>query len=372
MASAPAALPYQRVLLQGIDISANVRFVDVEDHDRLIDRAVVELDDPAGLASNTPREGNTLLVELGWSNVFATVFEGAITRVEIREDGCEPARVRFTALDFASRIQKRAFEATDDVGSLSSIVRTIVTRAPDAGVTVAQIEPAADPSYGATTPLRQTQDDWAFITEQSRRAGCIAFVEYNDARSQFYFVPLARLVTSEPVGTLSNIGTTNRILSLHLDRDAATADPRRGTATIDAATGATHVTAPPAAPAEPSQSPSARVLDAADRAGAPIDNAIAVAAQAIETPATLRPAGLAAGLSAGDAAQDPTRTLGWRARGSCVGMVNIRAKTRITLAGVASWAETDWYVRRARHRVATPGANEDMLASYVTEFELTR
>lgn len=360
------------MLLQGIDISANVRFVEVEDHDRLIDRAVVELDDPAGLASNTSREGHTLLVELGWTGAFATVFEGEITRVEIREDGCEPSRVRFTALDFASRIQKRRFEATDHVGSLSSIVRAIMTRLPDVGVTVAQIEPTADPSYVATAPLRQTQDDWAFITEQGRRAGCLAFVEYNNAQSKFYFVPLARLMTGEPVGILSNIGTTNRILSLHLDRDAATADPRRGTATIDAATGETHVTAPPAAPAEPSQAPSARVIDAADRAGAPIDAAIAVTAQAIETPATLRPAGLAAGLSVGDVAQDPTRALGWRARGRCVGLVDMRAKTRITLAGVASWAETDWYVRRAKHVVATPGANEDMLASYVTEFELTR
>ncbi|MES3153133.1 hypothetical protein [Sphingomonas faeni] len=370
--SDPPSLPYQRVLLQGIDISANVRFVEVEDHDRLIDQAVVEVDDPAGLASNAPREGNTLLVELGWSDAHATVFEGEVTRVQIREEGCEPVRVRLTALDFASRIQKRAFDPTDHIGTLSSIVRTIVTRVPDAGVTVAQIEPAADPSYVETVPLRQTQDDWAFITEQSRPAGCIAFVEYNALQSQFYFVPLAGLMASEPVGTLSNIGTTGRILSLDLDRHAASADPRRGTATIDAATGETRVTAPPAAAADPSQHPSTRAIDTADRAGAPIDDAIAVAAQATETPATQRPAGLAAGLSGDDAAQDPTRALGWRARGRCVGAVMLRAKTRITLTGIASWAEADWYVRRAKHVVATPGADQNMLASYVTEFELTK
>ncbi|OYY91547.1 MAG: hypothetical protein B7Y45_03040 [Sphingomonas sp. 28-66-16] len=368
----PPPLPYQRVLLQGIDISANVRFVEVEDHDRLIDRAVVEVDDPAGLAREAPREGNTLVVELGWADTHAALFEGEITRVQTREAGCEVPRVRLTALDFASRIQKRPFEATNHTGTLSAIVRAIVTRTANVGVTVAQVEPAVDPNYTETAPLRQTQDDWAFITEQSRRAGCISFVEYNAERSQFYFVPLTGIMAAAPAGQLSNVGTSGRILSINLERSAGTADTRRSAASIDPATGDVRVSAAPPPPVETPSVPSARAIDTADRAGAPIDDAIAVAGEATETPATLRPTGLAVGARDGDAPQDPTLALGWRARGRCVGTVMLRAKSRIELTGVASWAETQWYVKRAKHVVVTPRPAEDMLASYVTEFELTR
>lgn len=368
----PPPLPYQKVLLQGIDISANVRFVEVEDHDRLIDRAVVEVDDPGGLARETPREGHTLVVEMGWADTHAAIFEGEITRVQTREAGCQVPRVRLTALDFASRIQKRAFEPTNHSGTLSSIVRALVTRTPNSGVTVAQVEPPADTNYAETTPLRQTQDDWAFITEQARRQGCISFVEYNAARSQFYFIPLARIMASEAVGRLSNIGTSGRILSIDLERAAASADPRRASATLDGATGEVRSATAPPAPVETPAAPSARAIDVADRAGAPIDSAIAVTSEATETPASLRPTGLIPGMREGDAAQDPTRAMGWRARGRCVGTVQLRAKSKIELTGIAGWAETDWYVKRAKHVLVTPGAHDDLLPSYVTEFELTR
>ncbi|PTS90716.1 hypothetical protein DBR17_00910 [Sphingomonas sp. HMWF008] len=368
----PPPMPYHKVLMQGIDISANVRFVEVEDHDRLIDRAVVEFDDPAGLARETSREGQTMVVELGWADVHAAIFEGEITRVQTREAGCEQPRIRLTALDFASRIQKRPFEPTNHNGSLSSIVRAVVTRLPNTGVAVAQIEPPTDATYAVTAPLRQTQDDWAFITEQARRQGCISFVEYNAGASKFYFVPLARIMEGEAVGQLSNIGTSGRILSIDLERAAATADPRRSSAVLDAATGAIRATAPPPATIDPPTVVSARAIDIADRTGAPIDSAVAVAAEATETPATLRPAALVPAMREGDAAQDPTRAMGWRARGRCVGTVNLRAKSKIELTGVASWAETNWYVKRARHVIVTPRPEEEMIASYVTEFELTR
>jgi hypothetical protein len=368
----PPPTPYQRVLLQGIDISANVRRVEVEDHDRLIDRAIVELDDPAGLAREAPREGNTLVVEVGWADTHAAIFEGEVTRVQTREAGCEVARARLTALDFACRIQKRPFVPTNHTGTLSSIMATLVARAPDSGITIGQILPQADPQYSATAPLRQTQNDWEFITEQARRSGCIAFVEFNADKSKFYFVPLDRILQGQPAGTLSNIGTSGRIVSISLNREAGTADARRTSASIDRTTGAIVTQpAPPAAP-EPAQQPSARALDAADRAGAPIDSAMLVAAQATDAPASQRPERFAVAARPGDAPQDPTRAYGWSAKGSCVGAVMLRAKSQIELTGVASWAETKWYVRRAKHIVVTPRPAEQMIAGYTTEFELSR
>ena len=49
-----ASSAYKRVYLQGIDISASVRSVEVEDNDRLIDRAVVVMNDSSGAGADSP------------------------------------------------------------------------------------------------------------------------------------------------------------------------------------------------------------------------------------------------------------------------------------------------------------------------------
>lgn len=367
--------PYKRVHLQGIDISANVRSAEVEDNDRLIDKAVVVLNDPSASGSEAPREGNTLLVDLGWGENHGVLFEGEVTQIANAAAGCNPKQLTITALDLSYRLRKRPFRATNHVGALSAIVRRIVTAEPTTGIEVGQIEPATDPEFTEAAPLRQTtQNDWDFIVLLARRYACRAFVEYNAGVSKFYFIPIARLVEGEPMGTLAATGMAGRITRFSYERTASAAAPRSGTSTVDPITGDTVTVAPPAAPAEPAHAPSATT---AESGGAALDSALAVASEATETPASQRPETFRPGTpssparAASDTAQDPTMALGFTARGACVGTVMLRAKGSVEVTGISGWGVGRWYVRKVKHAVRTVSGG-GMAPGYTSEFELTR
>lgn len=367
--------PYKRVHLQGIDISANVRSAEVEDNDRLIDKAVVVLNDPNGSGSEAPREGNTLLVDLGWGENHAVMFEGEVTQIANAAAGCNPKQLTITALDLSYRIRKRPFRATHHVGSLSSILRTIVTREPTTGIAVGQIEPSPDPEFTEAAPLRQTtQNDWDFIVLLARRYNCRAFVEYNGGASKFYFIPIARLTEGEAMGTLAATGMAGRITRFSYERTASSASPRRTTSAVDPLTGDTVTTTAPPPPTEPTHAPSETVAEAG---GAPLDSALSVAAEATETPQSQRPETFTPGTpssaarATSDTAQDPTMALGFTARGACVGTVMLRAKGAVDVTGISGWGAGRWYVRKVKHTVRTASGG-GMSPGYTSEFELTR
>ena len=366
---------YKRVYLQGIDITANVRSAEVEDNDRLIDRAVVVMNDPSGSGGEAAREGNTLTVDMGWADNHAVLFEGEVTQVSNTAQGCDPKQVSLTALDLSYRIRKRPFQATNHVGTLSAILRRIVSREPTTGIAVGQIEPATNPEFTEAAPLRQTtQNDWDFIVALARRYACRAFVEYNGGASKFYFIPQARLLQGDAMGTLSQTGMAGRLTRFSYERMAAQADARLATATVDPLSGDVVTQAAPPAPTEPPHAPSSAATDAG---GSQLTDALSVAGQATETPQTQRPEGFRAGTpsdparAATDAAQDPTAALGWIARGACVGAVMLRAKGQVEVNGVSGWAIGKWYVRKAKHVVRTTSGG-GMAPGYTTEFELTR
>jgi hypothetical protein len=367
--------PFKLVRLQGINISANVRSIEVEDHDRLIDKAVVVLNDPRGTASEAPREGNTLLVDMGWGDNHAVLFEGEVTQIANQEAGCDPKTVTITALDFSYRVRKRPFSATNHVGALSAILRNIVTRDAATGVAVGQIEPDPDPTFTEDAPLRQsTQNDWDFIVEVARRYNCRAFVEYNGGASKFYFIPIARLLTGDPLGTLASGGMAGRILRFSYDRTASRAAARTSSSTVDPATGDVATTTVPAPPTEPPHTPG---TVAADRGGDTLDAALSVAGEATSLPQSHRPEGLRTGLpsdparAASEAAQDPSNVLGFTARGACVGTVFLRAKGSVEVAGISDWGLGRWYVRKVKHLLRTTYSG-GMRPGYTGEFELTR
>lgn len=367
--------PFKQVFLQGIDISANVRSVEIEDHDRLIDKAVVVLNDPKGSASEAPREGNTLVVDLGWGSSHAVMFEGEVTQIANQDAGCDPKTVTLTALDLSYRLRKRPFSATNHLGKLSAVLQRIVTRDPATGVQVGQIEPDPDPEFKDDAPLRQsTQNDWDFIVELARRYNCRAFVEYNAGASKFYFIPVQRLLEGEVLGTLSSGGMAGRILRFGYDRAAPRAAERSSAATPDPKTGQVATTPAPLPPTEPAHAPGPV---AADVGGDSLDSALTVASEAKDLPQSQRPQRQRAGLpsdparAAAEATQDPTRALGFTARGSCVGTVMLRAKGSVEVAGISGWGLGRWYVRKVKHVLRT-GYAGGMRPGYSSEFELTR
>ena len=50
--------------------------------------------------------------------------------------------------------------------------------------------------------------------------------------------------------------------------------------------------------------------------------------------------------------------------GLAVGTIKLRAKGKVEIAGVANWAEGDWYVRQVTHIIADQ--------NYLTRFVVTR
>ena len=74
-------VPFISVKIEGVETFSNVELVDVEDSDRLIDKATVVFDDSNGIAAATMLEQRNIVIELGWSKEHARLFEGIVWRV---------------------------------------------------------------------------------------------------------------------------------------------------------------------------------------------------------------------------------------------------------------------------------------------------
>lgn len=374
MASDPEdALVYLVVSVQGIDLAAQAVYMEVEDHDLLIDRASVVLDDPHGAIGDIPREGQTLKIEVGWVTEHAVIFEGDIVRAITEAYGANARQVTLVALDFSYRLMQGSPKTRDHTGSLSSILQTIVG---EYALPVGQIQLEPDPSFTPELPLRQTnRKDWAFIQDIAKRYRARAFVEYNEGASKFYAVSETTIVQGEQIGSLSYAEGPGQLIEFHYQRLAASASAQGTAITLDPNTGDV-VTAPaPTPPApEPPPAPDSARQDILDTLGGGLADdyvkALDQAGKATRTPDQQRPQAILAGLPSDPtmpgnlALTDPTRALGLHGNGLAVGSVALRAKGKIGIAGVANWAEGDWYVRQVNHIVSEQ--------TYWTRFIVTR
>lgn len=350
--------PYILIRLEGIDISSDILSVDVEDHDRLTDKATFVMDDPTETTGEVPREGQTVTVDIGWSTEHAVLFEGVIYNVQVRAQGNARQRIIITAFDLSYRLKRRPSHPVDHTGTLSNILSTMITSDSSIGITVGQIEPESDPQFTEQLPLRQTiQTDWDFIQELGCRYGCRAFVEYNNDASQFYFIPLARLLQGSVMGELSYQGSTGQLIEIRYERLASSAAPVVSAVTNDPGSGASVAGTTTSVAQELSSVPSAGTRARTPSGSSRLDNALQVTAQATDLPENQRPQVIAAGLPSDPTLaettvfQDPTNVLGLRAVGECVGTIMLRAKGKVSINGVASWAVGDWYVRQVNHMV---------------------
>jgi phage protein D len=361
------------VSVQGIDLGAQVSYVDVEDHDRLIDRATVVLDDPFGAVGDIPREGQALQVELGWVSEYAVLFDGDITRVVTEARGSLERRVTLVALDISYRLMQGAPKTRDHTGSLSSIMKAIVA---EYSLPVGQVQLDPDPSFTDDLPLRQTnQKDWAFIQDLAHRYRARAFVEYNDGQSQFYAISEPQLVQGDSQGSLTYQEGPGQLLEFRYERIAASAMPQSSGVTIDPSTGNV-VTAPPPPPVTPEAPPApdparSQLLDSVGSGPSnDYSQAFEQVATAQRTPDQQRPQNVYAGLPSDPAIpdrvarMDPTSVLGLHGEGLAVGTVMLRAKGKIGIQGIANWAEGDWYVRQVNHIMAEN--------TYYTRFVVSR
>ena len=193
------ATPTARVSWQGRSLTDAVLDVEVEDHDRLSDRAVIELSDPGGMIASIVLPGHSIAVELGSGAATTTVFTGIV-----RGSTCH------TSAEYGDRISIEAFDRTwllhqerrteDHVGSINSIVTAIAQRH---ALVIGQIEPDDEVQYPETNPYRQhDRTDLEAIQDLAERHRARTFVERNDGADRFYFIGTRRLLQAEPLATL--------------------------------------------------------------------------------------------------------------------------------------------------------------------------
>lgn len=370
--------PYMLVRLEGIDITSDVKSVNVEDHDRITDKATIVMDDPTETTGEVPREGQIILADMGWDSEHAVLFEGVIYNVQVKARGSARQSITIIAFDLSYRLKCLPAQPVDHTGTLSNILTGLVTGDSSTGISIGQVELETEPEFTQDAPLRQThQTNWDFILELARRYGCRAFVEYNTGSSKFYFIPISRLLQGDAMGTLSYQGSTGQLIEIRYERLASSASPAMSAVTSDPGTGDA-VTTPEATPAqEPSAVPTASTQARGPGGGQRLDSALQVTAQATDTPEDQRPQAIAAGLPSDPELarnavfQDPTSVLGLRALGECVGTVMLRAKGKVEINGVASWATGEWYVCQVNHLISRRHTGTGR-PGYRTKFIVTR
>ncbi len=377
-AGADPNAPYARVVIEGIDITANVRLVEVEDNDQLIDKATIELDAPAQKAAEPFQEMQSVVIELGRVSEHAVLFEGIITRVKAELADGMP-RVSLRAYDLSYKMMLAPPRSKNHVGKLSAIIAGLCAQSAY-GFVVGKIELSAsdDEVFTADKPLRQTNmRDWEFVQLLASRYGCRAFVEYN-SKSEFFFLPADRLLDGVPTISLSYDGGHGPLRSFTAERVAGMASPKR-TAVVSNEAGEPQRVIRSSPSGMPATLPD--VTGAAGRLLAPDDLAPDAAAMtklqaAPQRPSELHPQQQLTGLpSSKELAnklirEDPTRSKGYVARAEAVGTINLRAKNQVRIACVPGWATADWYICQATH-VYSSGA-KDYSSGYFTRLVLTR
>lgn len=357
MAGEKSQQPFVEVKLEDTPISARVRTIEIEDNDRLIDKATLVLDDAPGAATSTIREGQRVLVDLGWGDEHAVLFEGLVTRSSTAD---QPGGVRQTtvvAYDLSyplnrSEARTRAFTT----GTLSTIIDDVLRAYP---LPVGQIRLEADPGFTEERPLRQVnKTDWQFLQDLAAEYGARCFVEYNEERSRFYFISESFLLQGDALGAFNYCPGVSKLIQFSYQRVASAAAPQRSATTTDPVTGAVVPPAPPTAtPPETTPTP---------------------APPSASTPDALRPQQAALGapsdaqLPERAARRDPTRILGFFGEGTAVGTIKLRAKGKVTINGIAPWAAGDWYVRKVVHAYTRDRASSTDRSTFYSRFVVTR
>lgn len=381
------AVPVASVKVEGVETFASVALIDVEDNDRLIDQATVVFDDAHGIAAATMLEGRKVLIELGWTCERALLFEGIVFQVktETRTEGpASKQRVTLIALDLAHKMNQGEGKAkSHPPGKLSDILKAIVA---PYKIPVGQIKIDPDPQFTADAPLLQgPKTDWAFIQELAARHGARAFVEVNDDKSQFYFIAEKAFLEGDSNGQVTYTEGSGPLIEFTYQRLASGADPVRSITVPDPATGdpvTKKGTAPaPEAPLTVDADTKSRLDKLGGCAGSVYADALDAMAKSVGKAEEARPKENVAGLPSDPALaeaitrQDPTRALGLVGRGTVVGTVKLRAKGKVTIKGIASWAEGDWYVRKVNHRISSGSGRDEQgqpRGTYRTRFVVTR
>ena len=364
------------------DVSAPLQSLDVEDHDRLTDKATIVLDDNTGLLGDASFEGLEVRLTLGWGpDDKETIFEGVVTSARvIAHPGGQ--RVEMTALDFTYRMTRRAFNPAEWAPGerLSEVLKRIAGRA-EYGVKEKQIEPADDLKRTERTLIGSPNvNEWEFVLKQAEAQGCLAFVEFDGKEtSNFYFVPLQTVARADPIGTLRYCRGSGDLIEFSYERISSGALPAKSASSLDPVTGKPvqqpAAEPPPRPPVPPPATRRERGLGDGPRKALEALTELGAAADAQLKQPVERVAGkpaVAEQSAAVTIEPDPTRVVGYLGHGVATGTTKLRAKSKVTIFGIAPWASGDWYVTKVNHVYSRERVNNRTRASYFSKFVATR
>jgi phage protein D len=378
-----ATVKFVRINGKGFDLAPTVESVDVEDHDRAIDRARIVFDDRDARIAPILREQLRVQITLGWRSENAFIFEGIVMSHKTEAMG-GGQRVTITAYDLSYRMKQRKPETfTFNQGKLSDALKAIAGKYSSEGINVDDKKSIVldnDPTFTSLLPLtkKESQSDWDFVQELSEKYRARAFVEVNDNKSTFYFVSEKRLLKGDAMGTLHYCpgGGAEKLVEFKYERIGSGASPASTVTVVDPKTGdpVTQKADPPA-PEKP--------LEVDPKADAELAKAADQVANDSSKPEDSRPTPVIPGApSDPDKAarliqQDPTRILGFSGTGTAIGTIKLRAKGKVTIKGIAPWAEGDWYVHKVNHLFTRIVVKDKRLkdqdrSTYQTRFSATR
>ncbi len=357
-----AKKPHLGIKLEGADnpLDPLARAVTIEDNDRLVDEARLTFADPDGKGAELIGDGKKLTIELGWDDEFAVLFEGVVVERKPEAGAGGMKTLTVVARDLSHKMSEKPVTVLHEEGTLETIVTKIASQngwkkeSRNANIT-------CDPNPKLTELNDRHQvdkTDYQYLQHLADLYGARAFVEYNDGRSQFYFVSNRTLLEADALGRLEYCRGLSKLIEFKYESVAARCARQLVLSVVDPTTGdlKTAVGDPPpaAGPAAPEGT--------ATPASAP-------------TPTPGQP-------SDPDRAKqvvvfDPTRVLGLRGQGRAVGTIFLRAKGKVEIMGIAPWAAGDWYVSKATHTWRDVRTAEDLKkggkrSSYETSFTATR
>ncbi|MBS1856638.1 MAG: hypothetical protein JST11_14815 [Acidobacteria bacterium] len=367
-----------------------VHSVEVEDHDQLIDKATITLDDAARIAPTTAGIEETVKIEMGWDGQTAVLFEGLVVQAG-GDAGQHGSKAQIVAYDLSVRMHRKHTSHPITKGTkLSDLVRQIASN-PDYKFSSADINIDLDDDPEVDRDMNEPNTtDLQFLQKLAREYQCRTFVEYNappgggaagaaaQGHSQFYFWSLSKIMQKDPAGTLYFCPGVHQLVEFRYQRVAAGADPERTVSAVDDRTGA--VVTNPSSPTPGEQSLNMPedidrdlpgVSDRADAAAqAVVDEASSSAGKPHDQVKQKTAAGGPSDKTAASKAtkRDPTRIMGVLGEGTATGNIGIRAKSKLTLIGICPWYEGDWYVKVVRHHYELAGG----IPSYTTRFLATR
>lgn len=366
----------------GNDITSSVRSIDVEDHDRYVDKAEIVLDDPSFSGTAGFATAQAITVTLGWPGENAVIFEGVVVRPQAEAPAGGRPRVRLVAYDKSWQLHQNRQPSIQLTTTLTAEVRRL---AQPAGLAEGKIVADPDPSFAGKPVTRTNLTNLECIYWLAELYRSRAFCEYNDGKSKFYFMPESLLLSASSQTLLTYCHGAGNLIEFHCERSAANRPAVVSATPVDPVTGEPAPAKSPPAQAAPPDQPSL----AGHESSTPDSVAIAAAQQgaaAAAAPLDQPAAGAAAGpvsdpvRAAQAVLPDQTRILGLLGKGRAVGTVNLRAKGKVTVNGLAPWASGDWYVHKVVHlwragesgRAPSRRSTRFALGTYETRFEATR